>query len=231
MLVVARAEDAKTGKLKPCLFVVPTDSAGFEFTAIPMEIVSPEKQFQVFIDDVRLPADAIVGDEDGGLVQLFAGLNPERIMAASFSTGLARHALEKASAYAKERTVFKAPIGSHQAIAHPLAMAHIENELARLMTQKAAALVDAGDDMAGGRGGQHGEVRRRRGRRPRRRRGRADPRRQRHHQEYGMAGMLVAARAGPDRPGEPGDDPQLRRDAQPGAAEVLLRVTRMAVRR
>ena len=51
--------------------------------SIPMEIVSPEKQFQVFIDDVRLPADALVGDEDGGLVQLFAGLNPERIMAAS----------------------------------------------------------------------------------------------------------------------------------------------------
>ena len=53
-----------------------------------MEIVSPEQQFQVFIDDVRLPADALVGDEDAGLVQLFAGLNPERIMAASFSTGL-----------------------------------------------------------------------------------------------------------------------------------------------
>ena len=55
VLVVARAEDARTGKLKPCLFVVPTDAAGFEFTAIPMEIVSPEMQFQVFIDDVRLP--------------------------------------------------------------------------------------------------------------------------------------------------------------------------------
>ena len=95
VLVVARAEDARTGKLKPCLFVVPTDAEGFECTAIPMEIVSPEQQFQVFIDDVRLPADALVGDEDGGLVQLFAGLNPERIMAASFSTGLARFALER----------------------------------------------------------------------------------------------------------------------------------------
>ena len=61
-----------------------------------MEMVSPEKQFQVFIDDVRLPADAIIGDEDAGLVQLFAGLNPERIMAASFSTGLARYALDRA---------------------------------------------------------------------------------------------------------------------------------------
>ncbi|QIK75031.1 acyl-CoA dehydrogenase family protein [Nocardioides piscis] len=150
VLVVARAEDARTGKLKPCLFVVPTDSAGFEAHAIAMEIVSPEKQFQVFMDDVRLPADALVGDEDGGLVQLFAGLNPERIMAASFATGLGRHALDRATAYAKERTVWKAPIGSHQAIAHPLAQAHIEIELARLVTQKAAALCDAGDDMAAG---------------------------------------------------------------------------------
>ena len=150
VLVVARTEDAKTGRLKPCLFVVPTDAPGFTFTPIPMEFVSPELQFQVFIDDVRLPADALVGDEDGGLVQLFAGLNPERVMAASFATGLARFALGKATAYAQERTVFTSPIGAHQAIAHPLAQAHIQVELARLMTQKAAALVDAGDDLAAG---------------------------------------------------------------------------------
>ncbi|WP_435746190.1 acyl-CoA dehydrogenase family protein [Nocardioides sp. SYSU DS0663] len=150
VLVVARTEDARTGKLKPCLFVVPTDAEGFEATAIPMEIVSPEQQFQVFIDDVRLPDDALVGDENGGLVQLFAGLNPERIMAAAFALGLARHALDRAVSYAKERTVFKDAIGSHQAIAHPLAKSHIEIELARLMNQKAAALFDAGDDMAAG---------------------------------------------------------------------------------
>jgi alkylation response protein AidB-like acyl-CoA dehydrogenase len=150
VLVVARTEDSKTGKLKPCLFVVPTDAPGFTFTPIPMEFVSPELQFQVFIDDVRLPADALIGDEDGGLVQLFAGLNPERVMAASFATGLARFALGKATAYAQERTVFKSPIGAHQAIAHPLAQAHIQVELARLMTQKAAALVDAGEDLAAG---------------------------------------------------------------------------------
>lgn len=150
LLVVARTEDARTGKLKPCLFVVPTDAAGFEATPIPMEIVSPEQQFSVFLDDVRLPDDALVGDEDGGLVQLFAGLNPERIMAASFSTGLARYAIGKAAEYATQREVFGAPIGTHQAIAHPLAESHIEIELARLMTQKAAALCDAGEDMAAG---------------------------------------------------------------------------------
>lgn len=150
VLVVARTEDARTGKLKPCLFIVPTDAAGFEFTPIAMDFISPETQFQVFIDDVRLPADALIGDEDGGLFQLFAGLNPERIMASAFATGMARYALTKAATYACERTVFKAPIGTHQAIAHPLAQAHIQIELARLMTQKAAALVDAGEDMAAG---------------------------------------------------------------------------------
>ncbi|MDP9821430.1 acyl-CoA dehydrogenase family protein [Nocardioides massiliensis] len=151
VLVVARTEDHKTGNLKPCLFVVPTDAPGFEYQPIPMELVSPEQQFTVFIDDVRLPADALVGDEDAGIIQLFAGLNPERIMAASFATGVARLALEKATAYAKERSVFRdTPIGAHQAIAHPLAQAHIEIEMARLMTQKAAALLDAGDDMGAG---------------------------------------------------------------------------------
>lgn len=150
VLVVARTADARTGRLKPCLFIVPTDAEGFEYHPIPMDIVSPEHQFSVFIDDVRLPADALVGDEDAGLVQLFAGLNPERIMAAAFATGMARYALDRAVAYAKERSVFGPPIGAHQAVAHPLAESHIEVEMARLMTQKAAALYDAGDDVGAG---------------------------------------------------------------------------------
>ncbi|MGH3356697.1 MAG: acyl-CoA dehydrogenase family protein, partial [Nocardioidaceae bacterium] len=150
VLVVGRLEDSRTGRLKPALFVVPTDVEGFEWQPIEMDLVSPERQFTLFLDDVRLPAEALVGDEDAGLLQLFAGLNPERIMAASFSTGLARHALTKATAYARDREVFDAPIGSHQGIAHPLAESAIEIELARLMTQKAAALYDSGDDEAAG---------------------------------------------------------------------------------
>ena len=204
------------------LFVVPTDSDGFEAKAIPMEIVSPELQFTVFLDDVRLPADAIVGDEDGGLVQLFAGLNPERIMAASFSTGLARFALDKAAAYAKERTVFKDPIGAHQAIAHPLAQSHIEIEMARLMTQKAAALYDAGDDMGAGEAANMAEVRRRRGRLRRRRPRGADPRRQRDHPGVRHGRPPGRHPRGPDRPGQPRDDPQLRGHALAGAAQVVL---------
>jgi alkylation response protein AidB-like acyl-CoA dehydrogenase len=115
-----------------------------------MDLLSPEKQFTLFIDDVRLPSDALVGDADAALQQLFAGLNPERIMAASFSCGSARYALGRAVEYARGRTVFKAPIGAHQAIAHPLADSAINLEMARLMTQKAAALYDAGADEAAG---------------------------------------------------------------------------------
>jgi alkylation response protein AidB-like acyl-CoA dehydrogenase len=150
VLVVGRTEDAKTGRLKPALFIVPTDSPGFEYTAIDMEIVSPDKQFQLFLDDVKLPKDALVGSEDAALLQLFAGLNPERIMGASFAVGMGRYALAKAVDYANTRTVWKEPIGAHQGIAHPLAIAKIELELAKLMTQKAAALYDAGDDVAAG---------------------------------------------------------------------------------
>jgi alkylation response protein AidB-like acyl-CoA dehydrogenase len=149
-LIVGRTEDARTGKLKPCLFIVPRDAPGFTRNPIEMELSAPEKQFELVMDDVRLPADALVGDEDAGLLQLFAGLNPERIMTAAFGIGMGRYALERALDYARTRQVWKEPIGAHQAIAHPLAQAHIELELARLMMAKAATLYDAGDDMAAG---------------------------------------------------------------------------------
>jgi alkylation response protein AidB-like acyl-CoA dehydrogenase len=204
VLVVARTEDAGTGKAKPVLFVVPTSAGGLEYRPIPMEIVSPELQFQVFLDGVRLPADALIGDEDpstgsgerGGMAQLFAGLNPERIMAASFSTGLARFALDRAATYAKERTVFNGPIGAHQAIAHPLAQSKIEVELARLMTQKAAALYDAGDDEGAGEAANMAKYAAAEAACDA-----VDRAVQAHGgngitQEYGMAGLLVATRAG-----------------------------------
>ncbi|MEV5435078.1 acyl-CoA dehydrogenase family protein [Streptomyces sp. NPDC052682] len=149
-LIVGRTEDARTGRLKPCLFIVPRDTPGFQRRHIAMELHAVEKQFELTLDDVRLPADALVGDEDAGLLQLFAGLNPERIMTAAFAIGMGRYALTEAVAYARERTVWNTPIGAHQAIAHPLAQAHIELELARLMTRKAAQLYDAGDDTGAG---------------------------------------------------------------------------------
>jgi alkylation response protein AidB-like acyl-CoA dehydrogenase len=149
VLVVGRAQSstgAKSESLRPALFIVPTDTPGFTWTKIDMELVSPESQFQLFIDEVRLPSDALVGSEDAAIAQLFAGLNPERIMGAASAVGMGRFAINKAVDYVKTRQVWKTPIGAHQGLSHPLAQNHIEIELAKLMMQKAASLYDAGDD-------------------------------------------------------------------------------------
>ncbi|PZS17338.1 MAG: acyl-CoA dehydrogenase [Pseudonocardiales bacterium] len=152
VLIVGRAADGNNGKgrLKPVLFAMPTDSPGFEYRAIEMDIAMTDKQFLLFMDDVRLPPDAVIGERDAAMAQLFAGLNPERIMASALSVGIARYALDKAVRYAKERSVWGAPIGSHQGLAHPLAQVKIELEQAKLMMQKAATLYDLGADLAAG---------------------------------------------------------------------------------
>ena len=147
VLVVAKTGvDEATGRGQLSLFVVDTDAAGFTRAVIPAEITGPEKQFTLFFDDVRLPRSALLGTENNGLHQLFYGLNPERIMCAAASNGMSRYALEKAAAYARERSVWGRPIGAHQGIAHPLAEAYVQVELARLMTTKASMLYDANLD-------------------------------------------------------------------------------------
>jgi alkylation response protein AidB-like acyl-CoA dehydrogenase len=149
IMVVGRTSSAE-GYLRPALFIVPTDSPGLQHNPIEMELITTEKQFMVFLDDVALPESAIVGGSDADLSQLFAGLNPERIMVAAMSVGIGRNALGRASSYMKERSVWGKPIGTHQGLAHPLAQAAIEIELAKLMMQKAAWLYDNGDDKASG---------------------------------------------------------------------------------
>jgi alkylation response protein AidB-like acyl-CoA dehydrogenase len=150
LMVVARMADRRTGKLNPALFLVPTDAPGVEAKRIEMEIVSPERQFGVFFDDVRLPADALIGSAEAGLPALFSGLNPERITVAAMGIGTARYALGKASSYVAGRNVWGRPVGTHQGVAHPLAHAAIQVELARLMIAKAATLYDSGRDVDAG---------------------------------------------------------------------------------
>jgi alkylation response protein AidB-like acyl-CoA dehydrogenase len=147
MVVVTRTStDPDTGRGHLSLFVVDTDAAGLERTLIPVEIAAPEKQFTLFFDDVEVPADRLLGEPDAGLRQVFVGLNPERIMSATICTGIGRYALARAAEYARDREVWGVPIGRHQGVAHPLATAKIEVELARLMTAKAAWLHDHSDD-------------------------------------------------------------------------------------
>lgn len=149
ILVVTRTGTDDAGRGQLSLIVVPTDAAGLTKTEISVEMTAPEKQFTLFFDDVRVPMDNLIGVEGDGLRQVFQGLNPERIMGAAVGNGIARYALEKAAVYARERHVWGEPIGSHQGVAHPLANARINADLARLMTQRAAWLHDHNDPLAG----------------------------------------------------------------------------------
>ncbi|MBO9523627.1 MAG: acyl-CoA/acyl-ACP dehydrogenase [Nocardioidaceae bacterium] len=99
---------------------------------------------QVFFDDVRVPAENVLGEVDQGFAVLWDVLNPERILAAAGGVGSADAALDVAARYAGERSVFGRPIGANQAIQFPLAQIKAKTELARLMTYKAAWLFDQG---------------------------------------------------------------------------------------
>lgn len=148
VLVVART--AVADRLRPALFLVPTDAPGLTSSKLHMEIVSPENQWLLYLDEVRVPAGALIGSVDAGLPALFAGLNPERITVAAMGAGTGRYAIARASSYVSGRAVWGRPIGTHQGVSHPLAHAAVQVELARLMVYKAATLYDAGRDLDAG---------------------------------------------------------------------------------
>ena len=151
VLVTARNADAPPEKGRQPLIqlILPLPSDGLTFQTIPTALVTSDHQFTVFLDDVRVGPDAVVGDPTAGLTQLFAGLNPERILAAAISTGIARYAIDKAASYAGDRSVWRAvPIGAHQGISHPLAQCYVDTQLARMAARRAAELFDGGGDAA-----------------------------------------------------------------------------------
>ena len=146
ILVVARTgTDKASGTAQLSLFIVDTDAPGLMKQPLPVSVTLPERQFTLYFDDVRVGADRLVGTEGDGFKQVFQGLNPERITGAALGVGIGRYALGMAAAYASTRVVWDRPIGSHQGVAHALAKAKIEVELAALMTAKAAWLHDRGE--------------------------------------------------------------------------------------
>ena len=100
----------------------------------------------LFIDNLPVPQEDLVGEEGKGFQYLLHGLNPERVLFGAEAVGLGRAALARAATYANERVVFGRPIGQNQGVQHPLAKSWAELEAANLMAFKAAALYDAGKD-------------------------------------------------------------------------------------
>jgi len=148
VMVVARTSvDEVSGRGRLSVFMVKTDSPGLSWTPIRTVMNQPDKSHQVFFDNVEVPAENLIGQEGKGLRVAFTGLNTERILTSSLCTGIGQYALNKATTYVNERRVWGQPIGAHQAVAHPLAAAHIHLQAAQLVTDRACELYDTGAEV------------------------------------------------------------------------------------
>jgi acyl-CoA dehydrogenase len=126
------------------LFYTPLDRSHVEVREIAKMGRHAVDTNMLFIDNLPVPADDLIGEEGKGFDYLLHAFNPERILIAAEAIGVGQDALRRAAKYARERVVFGRPIGQNQAIQHPLARAWAELEAAWLMAMKAAALYDAG---------------------------------------------------------------------------------------
>ncbi|MDP3407727.1 acyl-CoA dehydrogenase family protein [Bosea sp. (in: a-proteobacteria)] len=115
-------------------------------TIRPIRTMMNHATTEVFFDNVRIPADNLVGEEGKGFRYILSGMNAERILIAAECVGDAKWFIEKASAYAKERQVFGRPIGQNQGIQFPIAKAYANMRAAELMVREAVRLYEAGEN-------------------------------------------------------------------------------------
>ena len=115
-------------------------------TIQPIRTMMNHATTQVFFDNMRVPADNLIGEEGQGFRYILSGMNAERILIAAECIGDARWFIGKATAYAKERVVFGRPIGQNQGVQFPIARAYSQMRAAELMVREAAALYEAGRD-------------------------------------------------------------------------------------
>ncbi len=120
-------------------------SSGHGLSIRPIRTMLNHATTEVFFEDLRVTADALVGNEGEGFRYILDGMNAERILIAAECIGDARWFIAKARDYAKTREVFGRPIGQNQGVQFPIARAYAQSEAAALMVDKAAALFDAGE--------------------------------------------------------------------------------------
>ena len=111
----------------------------------PIRTMINHQTNELFFDNMRIPADALIGEEGRGFRYILDGMNAERILVASDALGDARFFIDRAVAYANDRSVFGRPIGQNQGIQFPIAEAYAQTVAAELMIRKAAALFEAGE--------------------------------------------------------------------------------------
>lgn len=138
ILLIARTGGPGHGGLS--MFLVDPKTPGITIQRMPKLGLKPYHTCVVYLDDVDVPADALLGEENGAWRYIVTSLNRERIACAAMTLGTGQAALDYAVDYAKEREQFGVPIGSFQAIRHRLADAHVRIRQARLLTYRAAWL-------------------------------------------------------------------------------------------
>lgn len=140
VLIVCRTGEGSERHEGLSMIWVPRDAPGF--TMRPIDTLGGEDTNELHLDDVRVPADALLGAEGGGWLQLMAGLNKERVILAALALGLAQRAFDDTLAYVGERRQFGRPVGSFQALQHRLADLATELVQARLLIRWVARLTD-----------------------------------------------------------------------------------------
>ncbi len=141
ILVVARTGRDGSKHDGVTMFSIPTSTDGMEVRGI--QTMGGKEVNDVFLTDVYVDDDRVLGQVDGGWMQLMAGLNVERLITAATVLGLAERAFDDTLAYVKERKQFGRPIGSFQTIKHRLADLATELECCRLLVYDIAEMVDA----------------------------------------------------------------------------------------
>ncbi len=121
-----------------------TQAAGKGLEIRPIRTMINHATCEVFFDDLRVPAENLIGEAGKGFRYILDGMNAERILIAAECVGDGRWFTEKATAYANERKVFGRPIGKNQGVQFPIARAYADIRAAALMVEKAAGLFDAG---------------------------------------------------------------------------------------
>jgi acyl-CoA dehydrogenase len=150
MLLLARTtprEQAKSRTDGLSVFLVDMRAVkGQGLTIRPIRTMMNHATTEVFFDNMKIPADSLVGEEGKGFRYILSGMNAERILIGSECIGDAKWFVERASAYAKERKLFNRPIGQNQGVQFPIARCYMQMRAAELMVHEAARRYEAGED-------------------------------------------------------------------------------------
>lgn len=138
-------DEARPSAGMSVLLVDLRQAVGNGLTIRPVRTMLNHATTELFFEDLEVPAENLVGEEGKGFKYILDGMNAERILIASECIGDARFFIDRASQYAKDRTVFGRPIGENQGVQFPLARAYVQMTSASLMVDRAAELFEAGE--------------------------------------------------------------------------------------